>query len=148
MKGYPRRFYYWLMAAFAGLGVSGLVLTPTTLMLRFDTSLAWRIAAESRVFVAAVHAACGFVVSWIFGALWTVHIRAGWRQRRQLGSGLTLASALLGLILTGVGIYYLASDAWANAAAGLHVALGLGGIAVFGWHAWKGHRLRRRAARD
>ena len=147
MKGYPRRFYHCLMAAFAGVGASGLVLTPTTLLLRFDTSLAWRIASESLVFVAALHAAFGFIASWIFGALWTVHIRAGWRQRRQTGSGLTLVSALLGLILTGVGIYYLASDAWANAAAGLHVVLGLAGIAVFTWHAWKGHHLRRRSAR-
>ncbi|WP_426101144.1 hypothetical protein [Massilia sp. TSP1-1-2] len=143
MKGYPGWFVTALLGALLLVFASGCLLAPTTLVMRFDTDIAWRLPGTGRVLVAAAHAGAGFLVMMLLGSLWTVHMRGNWRRARQRISGSVLGAAMLILAVTAVGVYYLGDDTLGNAAALLHLGTGLALCVPFGWH-WV---LARRAAR-
>lgn len=143
MNGYPRWFLPLLLALLAAVLASGLGLTPTTLVLRAEWELPWKLAGGDRVWVAALHAAAAFVLATLAGALWSVHMRSGWRRRRQRVSGLLLGTALGGLMASAVGLYYLGDERWAAVAAYLHLALGALATAVFAWHFVHGRHARQ-----
>jgi hypothetical protein len=94
-----------------------------------------------------VHGAAmlGFLV--VFGTLLPGHVKQGWRNGFNRGSGLPVLVATGLLIITGYGLYYLVSDelrAWASI---VHWTLGLAGIVAVGVHAALGRqhaRVRRR----
>ncbi|MDI1259659.1 hypothetical protein [Aquabacterium sp.] len=144
MKGYPK----WFLRALAGVMllafVTGGLLAPTTLVLRANAEIA-RLPGSARVLMAALHAVGGFALALLMGALWSVHMRAGWRRRRQRASGLLLSMMILLLMITAVAIYYLGDEAWAATAAFVHLATGLALAGPFGWHWVKGRRARREA---
>lgn len=140
MKGYPRGFLPTLLLAMAAIFLSGLLLAPTTLELRLDWELPWRLPGERRVALAALHAASGFLVLMLTGALWTGHMRSGWRRRKQRGSGLMVVVPMLLLAVTAVAVYYLGDEGWATISALAHLGLGLLLVLPFGWHGWRGHR--------
>ncbi|MEW6705417.1 MAG: hypothetical protein AB1430_11245 [Pseudomonadota bacterium] len=144
MKGYPGWFRPSLIGMSLGLYLSGCLLAPTTLQLRAVWSVGWRLGAGARVGVVALHAALALLAMLFVGALWSVHMRSGWRRRRSKASGLLLALATLLLALTGLGIYYLADEQWANVAAFVHLVAGLALLVPFVWHVAAGQRLRRR----
>jgi len=125
MKGYPRRFVPCLVAASAVLAVSGLLLVPTMLDLRFDLDVGWRLPGEQRLWVAAAHTAAALLLCGFAGALWSIHMRAGWRGRRHLRSGIATASLLAGTALTALGILYLGNEAWLLPASAAHMLLGV-----------------------
>jgi hypothetical protein len=144
MKGYPRWFMSALVTGSGLLYATGLLLGPTTLEMRAAWAPAWRLPADTRLGMAALHATLGLLMMVALGALWSVHMRAGWRKRRQRGSGLLLAAALLWLAITAVGVYYLADEFLANVAGLSHLAVGGLLLLPFAWHALKGHRRRTR----
>ena len=145
MKGYPR----WTMPAILGVAggilASGLVLVPGTLVTRAEIDLPWMLPSDGRILAAALHATTGFALMLFVGALWSIHMRAGWRKGRRRGSGLTLALSMLGLALSAVGLYYFGDEALAAGAAYVHLGLGLVMTLVFLWH-WGTYRLRHRHA--
>lgn len=143
MKGYPRWFEPVLLGSTAVVFATGVLLAPTTLEMRAAWAMDWRLAAGWRVGVAAAHAGLAFVFMLLMGALWSVHMRAGWRRHRQRASGLLLVLSLLWLMLSAVGVYYLADEAWANVAGLGHLAMGVLLLAPFMWHAIVGWRHRR-----
>lgn len=146
MKGYPRVFLpgFWLLCL--GLLSSGLLLAPTTLDLRLGWDMAWRLPASNRIAVAAVHAGLSLVACMVVGALWGVHMRAGWRKRRQRRSGTLLASLLLLLMASALGVYYLGDATLADPVAVAHLLLGLVLAWPLAWHVLRGRRsLRRRS---
>ena len=144
MKGYPKWFLRALGAATLLVWVTGGLLAPTTLVLRANAEIA-RLPGSARVLMAALHAAGGMALTLLVGALWSVHMRGGWRRRRQRASGLLLGLMLLLLMITAVGIYYLGDETWAATAAFVHLAIGLALAGPFGWHWVKGRRARREA---
>jgi hypothetical protein len=144
VKGYPRWFQPALLAGSLGLYLSGCLLAPTTLQLRAEWELAWRLGADARIGMAALHAVLAFAVLMFVGALWSVHMRSGWRRHRHKGSGLLVVLPTLLLALTGVGVYYLADEALSNLAALVHLVLGMPLLLPFVWHLVAGRRLRRR----
>ena len=146
MKGYPRWFRPTLLGSSLGLYLSGCLLAPTTLQLRAAWELGWRLGAGARIGMAALHAAFAFMAMLLVGALWSVHMRSGWRRHKQKASGLLIALPSLALTLTAVAIYYLADEDIANVAALVHLALGLAVLLPFVWHLVAGRRLllRRR----
>lgn len=144
MKGYPSWFRPALLGTCLGLYASGCLLAPTTLVLRATWDLGWRLGGGARVGVVALHAALAFAAMLFMGALWSVHMRSGWRRHRQKTSGLLVTLPALLLALTGVGIYYLADEDLANAAAFVHLCAGLALLLPFAWHLVTGRRLRRR----
>jgi len=86
----------------------------------------------------------GFLI--VFGALLPRHVKQGWRQGLNLGSGLPLLVATALLILTGYGLYYIVSDEVRDWVSVIHWGLGLAGVATVALHAVLGRqqaRLRR-----
>ncbi|NHZ63056.1 hypothetical protein [Massilia genomosp. 1] len=146
MKGYPAWFVRALLGALLLLFVSGCLMAPTTLLMRFEMELAWRLPGAGRVVTAAMHATGGFVVLMMLGALWSVHMRAGWRKRRQRGSGATLGIMLVLLAASAVAIYYAGDDALGSGAALVHLAMGAALLPTFGWHWVHARRASRKAA--
>ncbi|MEN9628937.1 MAG: hypothetical protein RJA10_2164 [Pseudomonadota bacterium] len=143
MTNYPRWFLPTLIGVLLLMLFSGLLLTPTTLSLRASWDLSWRLPGAGRVMVAALHAAGGFALMLLMGALWSLHMRSGWRRRKQRTSGLAVGLLLLGLALSAIGIYYLGDDDLGNWAAGLHLGLGLALTVPMGWHGWHGRQAVR-----
>jgi hypothetical protein len=89
----------------------------------------------------------GFLI--MFGMLLPGHVKHGWRQGLNLGSGLPLLIATGLLILTGYGLYYIVSDAVRDWVSVVHWGLGLAAVATVGLHVVLGKqqaRLRRESA--
>jgi hypothetical protein len=143
MTGYPRWFVPALVGALVLMFGSGLLLAPTTLTMRLDLALPWRLPGSARVLTAALHAAGGFALLLLVGALWSVHMRSGWRRRQQRASGLVLGLMLLGLTVSALGVYYAGEESLGMAAALLHLGLGVALAAPFGWHWVHGRRAMR-----
>ena len=139
MKGYSRGFRPLLWSVCAAVASSGLLL-PTTLVLRFEWALPWRLPGAARIGVAALHATASFALLALIGALWSIHMRAGWRRRRQRISGSLLVSAFVLLAVSAVGLYYLGDGGAADTTALLHVALGLAVCLPLALHTVRGRR--------
>lgn len=89
----------------------------------------------------------GFLV--VFGTLLPRHVKLGWRQGLNRGSGLPVLFATAFLALSGYGLYYVVSDEWRDRIGVLHWAVGLAAVAAIGLHIALGKqqaRLRRRNA--
>lgn len=134
MKGYPRGFKKTLLTGSALLYASGIALAPTTLALRLDWSLGWRLGAATRIGVGAAHAALAFVFMALFGALWSMHMRAGWHRNLQRTSGGIVTAGCVILAASAVGIYYLADETLSNFAALIHLSIGVVLLLPFVWH--------------
>lgn len=145
MKGYPSWFVPVLVGALLLMFVTGLLLAPTTLAMRADIAMPWRLPGSGRVLTAALHAAGGFALLLLIGALWSVHMRSGWRRRRQRASGLVLGVMLLVPAGSAVGVYYLGDEALGTVSALVHLGTGLALAGPFGWHWVRGRRARRHA---
>lgn len=143
MKGYPRWFLATLVGTLLMILVSGLLLAPTTLMMRAEVMVMWRLPGAARVATVALHTAAGFAAMLLIGAVWSVHMRSGWRRRKHRASGLTLALGLVVLCASAVAIFYLADEALGAMAALLHLAVGIGLVGQFGWHWVRGRRSHR-----
>jgi heme A synthase len=143
MKGYPRRFRTLLLSTMTALFLSGTLLLPTTLAMRLDWDVIWRLGANTRIGMAALHVAFAFVALGMFGSLWAIHMRAGWRQRRNYRNGFLLIGLLIILIVTGLGIFYLADEAVMLYTALTHIAVGLLLPIFFIYHMIMGRRIAR-----
>ena len=77
------------------------------------------------------------------GGLGPVHIPRGWRERRSLRSGLTLAACALLLAASGYGLYYWVSEAQRPLLGWLHSAVGAVMGLVFALH-WRARTTNRR----
>jgi hypothetical protein len=89
----------------------------------------------------------GFLV--VFGMLLPAHVKHGWRQGRNRGSGVPVIVATAFLTLTGYGLYYIVSDGLRDWVGVLHWTVGLAAVGGLGLHVALGKqqaRLRRRDA--
>jgi hypothetical protein len=134
MKGYPPWFRPALVLSSLGLLISGCLLAPTTLQMRTYISIGWRLGSGARLGMATLHAALAFAAMLFLGALWSMHMRSGWRRHRKKTSGLLIAIPALLLAVTGMGVYYLSTEELANASALIHLSLGLAAVLPFVWH--------------
>lgn len=146
MKGYPRWFLPTLVGTLLMILLSGLLLAPSTLMMRAEIMVMWRLPGAARVAIAALHTLAGFMAMLLIGAVWSVHMRSGWRRRKHRASGLALALGLVLLCASAVAIFYLADETLGMLAALLHLAAGLVLVAQFGWHWAHGRRSHRQHA--
>jgi len=140
MKGYPKWFFSCLMTIFTILVLSGCLLIPTVFDLKLEWSTPWRLAEGMHVWVAGLHALLSFITLAIIGALWAVHMRLGWRRRKNHRSGLTLVSILLILLATAIGVYYTGDEYLTVVVSVLHVIFGVIAPVVIGYHIWSGRR--------
>jgi hypothetical protein len=124
--------------------LTGALLIPSSLKLRFAISFLWELPHRIRVSTTALHALFGWGLFLLLGALWSTHMRAGWRRRQQKVSGVLLAVCLMTLGLTAWGIYYLGEESTGNLVAVIHMVVG--GVLMsflFIWHWVKGRKIHR-----
>ena len=140
MKGYPNWFLPVLVGAMLLIFISGGLLAPTTLMLKAELVLPWRLPNSARVITAALHAAGAFTLMLLIGALWSIHMRSGWRRNRQRGSGVVLGAMLMVLTISAVAVYYLGDELAGAVAAFIHLGVGLALVVPFIWHWVHGHK--------
>ncbi|CUA98884.1 hypothetical protein [Thiomonas bhubaneswarensis] len=141
MKTYPRAFGPTLHLAAVALLGTGLLLVPGALQMRLDWDLPWVLPGGLRVWVAMLHALSFLLIAGLIGAVWAVHVRAGWARRENMVSGLSLLAAFGLLGLSGLGLYYAAGEALPKWSAVAHLLAG--GLLPLLYGA---HRLGARAA--
>ncbi len=89
-----------------------------------------------------VHGAAAMAALLVLGALYPVHIARSWRTRRNRGWGIGLVVACLVLILTGYLLYYAGGEIVRDAAASIHLWLGVALPIILGVHIWRGRATR------
>lgn len=134
MKGYPRRFLPGLVAAFGVLAASGLLLVPGMLDLRFGFDVAWRLSGSQRVWIALLHSALALTMCGFAGALWSMHMRVGWRSRRHVVSGIATTCLLAATALTSLGVLYFGNELSLMTASASHTVFGLATVIWGGAH--------------
>jgi hypothetical protein len=140
MKGYPRWFPGVVHASVIGMAVSGLLLAPTTLDLQLAWDMPWRLPGGARIATAATHLLFSLAIVALLGALASVHMRIGWKQRRHRVTGAGLMILLGVLTLSAVGIYYFGDATLSRASSVLHLGLGALMVLLFAVHvvlAWR-----------
>ena len=125
IKGYPGWFYTFVMWSVAALLITGCLLAPTTINLKLEWEVPWRLSSEQHIGMAAAHATLSFLIIWIMGALWSVHMRAGWKRRKNHHTGLGLLIFVLLLGITAIGIYYLGDEQASMYSSVAHMLLGM-----------------------
>ncbi len=142
MSGYPRWFYKVLMLAFLVLLGSGVLLLPHLFSLRLEWEIGWEIASSTRLFSVALHSTFGFLVMAAVGALFSIHMRAGWRRRANIFSGMLLLSLFALMWLSAIGIYYFGDEQFSRWSSIVHVLAAASALLVFVWHHIVGERFR------
>lgn len=125
IKGYPTWFYSVVMWVVAILFLSGCLLAPTTINLKLEWNVPWRLSSEQHIGIAAAHAALSFLMMGILGALWGIHMRAGWKRRKNHHSGIGLLISMLLLGITAIGIYYLGDEQVSVYSSVTHMIIGI-----------------------
>ena len=146
MKGYPGRFLPGLVTVFVLLTATGLLLVPTALEFRFGWDVAWRLPGDRRTWVAGLHTALAFAMCGFAGALWSIHVRVGWRSRRHLASGLAITGLLLATAITSLALLYAGDETWLSSASAAHTLVGVASVAggAVHWGVTIVERARRR----
>lgn len=147
MKGYPRRFVAMLVAVVALTWLTGLLLAPTTLALHASIELPWRLPGAARVGVVAAHVGAALAFVFFCGALWSLHMRQGWRHGRQRPSGVAMTGLLLVAVCSSLGVLYVGGETQADSAALLHLGAGMAFVVPLARHWWRAQRVRRQGRR-
>lgn len=116
------------------LYVSGIFLTPTTLENHLQLDMPWRLGADVRIGVAALHALFAFLVLGLLGALWSIHMRSEWKKGGNRTSALAMLVLFACLVITGIGIYYIGESSLASWASLIHFGTGLLLAGPYLWH--------------
>jgi hypothetical protein len=80
------------------------------------------------------HALAALPAVWIYGFLWQIHVKPGWRARTKRWSGGTMWTLVLLMILTGYALYYIGNDVVRDWVSLTHWIAGLVALVVFLWH--------------
>jgi hypothetical protein len=130
MKGYPRGFLWSLVVTSIGLAASGVLLIPSALELRFGWDVPWRPTGGQRLWLTALHSSAALATCAFAGALWSIHMRSGWRAKRHLPSGSATAALLAGAVITAPAVLYLGNESWLDAASAGHILFGVACVGV------------------
>lgn len=126
MKGYPTWFTAKLIHSIVlSLFVSGVLLIPTTLVSHLEWQGIWHLSSDYRIVTTAIHVLFGFLVVFLLGTLWSIHMRYWWRKRQGRITGSFLLGTFAFLILSGVGILYFAEEMLVYLSAISHALVGL-----------------------
>jgi hypothetical protein len=126
-----------IYATFAILFVSGAVwLVADSLKDSANGELWQQIAAT----LLMTHGGSAMVTLMMLGALVPVHMRYGWRGRKNLTTGIAMAMVAAILIVTAFGLYYFGAEGARAAAGVVHTWLGVASPALLLAHIWWGRR--------
>ncbi len=117
-------FRYWTYAVFVVLLLTGAAWLVADW--QKDTDDVWQQASANLLMI---HGGAAMLALMALGALIPLHLLRAWRARKNLVSGITVASVNAVLILTAFGLYYLGSEtvrpwmSWIHIIAGFCLAL-------------------------
>src|SRR5262249_24036310 len=132
------RFRFALYSAFALLVLTGAVWLVAD-QLKDSESELWQRVASSMLMV---HGGTAMVTLLLLGALFPVHIRLGWRSKRNRLTGPAMVTFNAMLIVTAFGLYYSGSDIVRPWMSDIHLGLGVALPALFVLHVLLGRRSR------
>ncbi len=135
MKGYPSWFSAGLISMVIGIvGATGFFMIPGFLEMRLGFEMPWMPQSGLRLLIFVVHVVAGLLAVLFLGALWAVHMRVHYKQRKGIISGIGNAVLIVGLGVTGVGLQYANEDGLLANFGALHVLGGLFLILIYFWH--------------
>jgi hypothetical protein len=117
-------FRYWTYAVFSVLLLTGAAWLVADW--QKDADEAWQQAAANLLMI---HGGAAMLALMALGALIPLHLLRAWRARKNLVSGLIVATVNAVLIVTAFGLYYLGSEvvrpwmSWIHIATGFFLAL-------------------------
>ncbi len=143
MKAYPKWFYVCLISSLLIIVVTGCLLIPTALEMRFEQDVMWRLAYSQRLVAVASHTTFSYLMLTMVGALSTIHMRAGVKTKTNYRTGFSLVTLFVVLLVTGIGLLYLGDEDWILSASALHSAVGLSLVVIFCLHYFNNKKTRQ-----
>ncbi|SRR5258706_7032967 len=92
-----------------------------------------------------LHGVASYALLVVLGSLLPLHVRAGWRHRRNIVTGLASLAAMAILGATALVLYYGSEETHVTAR-WVHLGLGLFGIVLLPIHAFRPNRHQKGAA--
>jgi hypothetical protein len=130
-------FRYAVYATFAILFASGAVWLIADARKDGDNGELWQQVAATLLMT---HGGSAMVTLMMLGALVPVHMRYGWRGRKNLTTGIAMATVSAILIVTAFGLYYFGAETGRAIAGDLHTWFGVASPALLVAHIWWGRR--------
>jgi len=131
-------FQFALYAVFSVLLVTGaLWLYADQMKVAVDTGETWQAISANLIMV---HGGVAMITLMFLGALVPLHIRLGWRSRRNRVSGAAMASFNAALVLTACGLYYTRSTVLRPWMSMIHTGFGVCLPFLFLVHVFVGKR--------
>ncbi|TWB60586.1 hypothetical protein [Nitrospirillum viridazoti] len=140
--GLSRGHRRWLHRAMLAVALTGLV----WMVLHYGHGLIGmdgRAARSVEAWCMKLHGAAVMAALVAFGSVLPHHVRLAWRARRHRLSGGGLIAAVLTLVLTGYGLYYLGDEDWHDYASWGHQVLAAAAVAACLIHLRSDRRARR-----
>lgn len=134
---YFRRALYGLLAALFGTGAAWLWADA---MKDSPSGEMWQSLAANLLML---HGGGAMLILMMFGALFPLHIRYGWRAKKNLVSGCIIAILNSLLVVTAFGLYYSGSESLRPWMSDLHIGVGLSLPVVIFAHVLLGRRSGR-----
>ena len=117
------RFRFTIYAAFCLLFVTGAAWLLADQLKESSNGEAWQLAGA---YLLMLHGGGAMITLMLLGALVPLHIRGGWRGRRNRPAGAAMLACNGLLIFSSFGLYYAGSEALRPWLSSVHTALGLG----------------------
>ena len=134
MRGYPKGFLTFLLIIMAITFISGIVILPQAMELKFAFTLPNPVPEQYSILLAFIHGISSILLIFIIGSLWAYHMRQGWRKKENIISGIGLCVCFTLLFLSAMGLYYLSNDISLGIASIVHISIGIAVAIVFALH--------------
>jgi hypothetical protein len=108
LKRNQRLTVYWVSSC---LVLTGLVWLYYFYFVRVVDQFGFENPHPLQGYLLVGHALFALPSVWIFGFLWHIHVKPGWRAKAKRLSGGTIWSLVLWMILSGYSLYYIGDDA-------------------------------------
>ncbi|MEA1674725.1 hypothetical protein [Nitrospirillum sp. BR 11163] len=139
--GLSRGHRRWLHRAMIAVALTGLI----WMLAHYGhgpLGLDGHVARSVEAWCMKLHGAAVMAALVAFGSVLPHHVRLAWRARRHRLSGGGLIAAVLTLVLTGYGLYYLGDEDWHDYASWGHQVLAVAAVAACVIHLRSGRRTR------
>jgi hypothetical protein len=130
-------FRYAVYATFAILFLSGAVWLVADSLKDGAHGELWQQVAATLLMT---HGGSAMITLMMLGALIPLHMRYGWRARRNLSTGIVMATIGVVLIVTAFGLYYFGAERARAVAGDVHTWLGVASPMLLLAHIWWGRR--------
>lgn len=103
---------------------------------------------ETSTYLLRLHGGAAMAMLVLLGTLLPLHVRLGWRRKRNVTSGTVMLSSNAILVGTAFGLYYAGSDTVRHWTSVLHIAVGFVLPLVVAGHVHLGRRGRQAVLRS